>query len=88
MRIDIRNEKFLYIKIAPVFSVENRRFFVVMQTEKRNLSLNDVQEKEQSEETGISFSYMRKQNEKTAENWRFSFWHDSCSIYPQKEKIK
>jgi len=50
--------------------------------------LHDVQEKEQSEETGISFSYMRKQNEKTAENWRFSFWHDSCSIYPQKEKIK
>jgi len=53
MRIVIRNEKFLYIKIAPVFSVENRRFFVVMQIEKRNLSLNDVQEKEQSERDEI-----------------------------------
>ena len=35
MRIVIRNEKFLYIKIVPVFSAENRRFFVVMQTEKK-----------------------------------------------------
>ena len=34
MRTVIRNEKFLYIKIVPVFSAENRRFFVVMQTEK------------------------------------------------------
>ena len=39
----------MYIKIVPVFSAENRRFFVVMQTEKRDLSLNDVQEKEQTD---------------------------------------
>ena len=86
MRIVIRNEKFLYIKIVPVFSAENRRFFVVMQTEKKNLSLNDVQEKEQSDKDEFLFSYMRKQNKKTAENRRFSFWHDSCSIYLRKEK--
>ena len=53
MRTVIRNEKFLYIKIVPVFSAENGRFFVVIQTEKRNLSLNDVQEKEQSERDEI-----------------------------------
>ena len=53
MRIVIRNEKFLYIKIVPVFSAENRRFFVVMQTEKKYLALNDVQEKEQSDKDEI-----------------------------------
>ena len=64
------------------------RLSEIIQTLLEITNTDDVQEKEQSEETGISFSYMRKQNEKTAENWRFSFWHDSCSIYPQKEKIK
>ena len=43
----------MYIKIVRVFSAENRRFFVVMQTEKRDLSLNDVQEKEQSDKDEI-----------------------------------
>ena len=43
----------MYIKIVAVFSAEYRRFFVVMQTEKRDLSLNDVQEKEQSDKDEI-----------------------------------
>ena len=47
MRTVIRNEKFLHIKIVPVFSAENRRFFVA--DRKRNLFLNDVQEKEQTD---------------------------------------
>ena len=53
MRTVIRNEKFLRIKTVPAFSAENRRFFVVMQTEKRNLSLNDVQGKEQTDKDEI-----------------------------------